>query len=327
MTTLPEEKQPQPEPAPQASTAAPAPASPSVSEPAVTDLKAEGTSVSVDAAPSVQSTSGQAESPAGPSTVASISSEAHAPTAQAEGLVADATAAPAVQTDALVADATSEVNAEADAPAEPDTTSNDGEQADKPLRPEGIARAREVFIEIVRTAFQVAVLFIIISTLMGRYEIHQISMEPNFHEGERVIVSRLDWLWDTIVVRFAKIADPSSSPFQPNVGDVVVFKSPSGLGDALIKRVIGVPGDTIEIRDSQIWRNGELLDEPYINGLPTNCNSTCAPITLDADTFFVAGDNRPSSLDSRSFGPVPGENMIGRVIARYWPLNRLSIFF
>ncbi len=72
--------------------------------------------------------------------------------------------------------------------------------------------------------------------------------------------------------------------------------------------------------------NGQLLDEPCVHGQPTACNSACAPVKLDEDMFFLMGDNRPSSLDSRSFGPVRGDRIIGRVVMRYWPLDQLDIY-
>ncbi len=115
-------------------------------------------------------------------------------------------------------------------------------------QPQGAGRIRRAILELVRTAIQVLVLFLIISALIGRFEIHQVCMEPNFHEGQRVIVSKLDNIWDNILVKTAHAAEPGSSPFTPKRGQVVVFYPPSGTGDALIKRVVGVPGDSIELR-------------------------------------------------------------------------------
>src|SRR5262249_41773469 len=152
---------------------------------------------------------------------------------------------------------------------------------------------------------QVLALFLILSALIGRFEIHQVSMEPNFHEGQRVIVSKLDGIWASLFVRTAQAAEAhKKSPFAPRRGQVVVLDPPSGEGDALIKAVIGVPGDLLEVKDNGVWVNGQLLDEPYVNGQPTSCNNQCQPLHLDQDAYFLMGDNRSSSLDSRSFGPV-----------------------
>ena len=193
-------------------------------------------------------------------------------------------------------------------------------------QPQGAGRFRRALSELVRTAIQVLVLFLVISALIGRFEIHQVSMEPNFHEGQRVIVSKLDNIWDNILVKTAHAAEPGSSPFTPKRGQVVVFYPPSGTGDALIKRVVGVPGDSIELREDGVWINDRVLEEPYVNGQPTACNGACQPVKLDEDMFFLMGDNRPSSLDSRSFGPVRGDRIIGRVVMRYWPLDKLEIY-
>ncbi|HEX5688934.1 MAG TPA: signal peptidase I [Roseiflexaceae bacterium] len=188
-------------------------------------------------------------------------------------------------------------------------------------------RIGRILFELVKTAIQVLVLFLLLSLLIGRFEIHQVSMEPNFHEGQRVIVSKLDGIWDLLVVRTAHAAETrTQSPFAPKRGQVVVLNPPNGDGDALIKRVIGLPGEQIELRDGVVLINGRQLDEPYANGLPTSCYSTCAPLTLGEDEYFVMGDNRPSSLDSRSFGAVPATKIIGRVVMRYWPLDKLDFY-
>jgi signal peptidase I len=188
-------------------------------------------------------------------------------------------------------------------------------------------RVRRAILELLRTAIQVLLLFLIISALIGRFEVHQVSMEPNFHEGQRVIVSKLDSIWSNLLVNTAHAADGhGSSPFAPQRGQVVVFNAPTGDRDALIKRVIGVPGDQIELRDSGVWVNGVQLDEPYVHGQTTTCNNTCSPIELDADSYFMMGDNRLSSLDSRSFGPIRDDRIIGRVVMRYWPFDQIEIY-
>jgi len=170
-------------------------------------------------------------------------------------------------------------------------------------------------------------LFLIISAVIGRFEIHQISMEPNFHEGQRVIVSKLGSIWSNLFVDTAHAADThKGSPFALHRGQIVVFRPPEGTGDPLIKRVIGLPGDTLSFGDGKVLVNGVALDEPYVHGAYTTCNNYCEPVTLAPDTYFVMGDNRLNSLDSRSFGPVPGEQIIGRVVLRYWPLDRIEIY-
>ena len=93
----------------------------------------------------------------------------------------------------------------------------------------------------------------------------------------------------------------------------------------LIKRVIGLPGETITITNGQVQINGQPIDEPYLNSLSTQCAQNCT-VTLGPGQYFVLGDNRSNSLDSRSFGPVSADNIIGQVVLRYWPLDKLEIY-
>jgi signal peptidase I len=189
-------------------------------------------------------------------------------------------------------------------------------------------RARSAIADLAKTAIQALLLFVILSALIGRFEIHQISMEPNFHEGQRVLVSKLDSIWSSLFVRTAHAADSRrNSPFALQRSQVVVFfKTPAPDQDALIKRAIGLPGDTVELRDGTVLINGVLLDEPYVNGAQTFCGNYCQPFTLGPDQYFLLGDNRANSLDSRSFGPIPASQLVGRVVLRYWPLKQVEVY-
>ena len=177
------------------------------------------------------------------------------------------------------------------------------------------------------TLAQALVLFLVLTALIGRFEVHQISMEPTFHEGQRVLVSKLDSLWSTLVVRTAHAAESrGSSPFALQRGQVVVFyRTPARGEDALIKRVVGLPGDEIEFTGGRVRINGASLDEPYIHGMQTGCSIHCGPITLGVDQYFMLGDNRLNSLDSRSFGPIAADQIVGRVVLRYWPLDQIEL--
>ena len=189
-------------------------------------------------------------------------------------------------------------------------------------------RARSAIADLARTAIQALLLFVILSALIGRFEIHQISMEPNFHEGQRVLVSKLDSIWSSLFVGTAHAADSRrNSPFALQRGQVVVFfKTPARDQDALIKRAIGLPGDTVELRGGAVLINGVRLDEPYVNGAQTFCGNYCQPFTLGPDEYFLMGDNRVNSLDSRSFGPIPASQLVGRVVLRYWPLEQIEVY-
>ncbi|MFZ9464296.1 MAG: signal peptidase I [Vulcanococcus sp.] len=113
----------------------------------------------------------------------------------------------------------------------------------------------------------------------------------------------------------------------PN-GSIVVFHAPAALVQAgydpkaaLIKRVIGQPGDVIAVRDGQLWRNGQLLPEAW---RAEPIAYTFGPVTVPEDTLLVLGDNRNASLDSHLWGPLPRSAVIGTAVLRYWPLNRLG---
>jgi len=156
------------------------------------------------------------------------------------------------------------------------------------------------------------------------------SMEPNFHDGEYLIVGEFGYKETDVVVGGAELF--RITPFKElHRGDSVVFRPPGIAGQFFIKRVIGLPGETIEIRDGRvIIRNaqspaGFVLDErSYLAlGAPTTGDRV---LTLHDDEYFVLGDNRTASRDSRSFGPVPKDRITGKVLIRAWPFDRFSIF-
>jgi signal peptidase I len=155
--------------------------------------------------------------------------------------------------------------------------------------------------EIVRTIIFVVVVTVLFDMAIPRSLVDGSSMMPTFVDGERLIVSRVHYLLT-----------------RPNRGDIVVFNSLEGDEIMLIKRVIGEPGDVVEWRDHQLYLNEHLVEEDYINEPCTSCpNETWI---LEADEYFVMGDNRNHSRDSRVFGPVPIDHIVGRVVFRYWPM-------
>ncbi|NJN66366.1 MAG: signal peptidase I [Chloroflexaceae bacterium] len=204
-------------------------------------------------------------------------------------------------------------------------------RSDAPSFPMGPAHRRAVqrtFAGIVETIIETVLLFCIVSSLVGHFEIQQSSMEPSFSEGQRVVVSQLESALPAWVSRTAHATGTSGGDvFGLKRGDVVVFyDTPQRQGIPLIKRVIGVPGDTLTIRNGAVLINNLAIDEPYVHGVPTTCHHYCGPLTLEADEYFLMGDNRSGSRDSRSFGPIPASQMIGRVILRYWPLDQFGFY-
>ena len=133
------------------------------------------------------------------------------------------------------------------------------------------------------------------------------SMVPTLQVGDRVFVNKF-------IYRF----------HEPNRGDVVVFKGVEGQDEDLIKRVVGLPGDQIEVRDGVLYVNGERQEEPYVNpDLPDR--SSYGPTTVPEGSFFAMGDNRADSRDSRFFGAVPFEKIEGEAFVVFWPPTHVRL--
>lgn len=131
----------------------------------------------------------------------------------------------------------------------------------------------------------------------------------------------------TLQINDRLIIDKVSYHFvEPNRGDIVVFSPTETLRaqnfkDAFIKRIIGLPGDTVEVAEGKVYVNGEALSENYLQDYP---NYQWGPEVVPADQYLVLGDNRNNSFDSHLWGFVPRDNIIGRAVVRFWPLNRMG---
>ena len=157
--------------------------------------------------------------------------------------------------------------------------------------------------EVLETMIPAVIIALLINLLLAQAtRVYGQSMEPNLHTDQRLVVEKISYNhW--LPVRGSQR------------GDVVVFRvNPNS--DLLIKRVIGLPGDRVEIRAGQVFINGELLDEPYLNQ-PTY--GDYGPVDVPPLHIFVLGDNRGFSNDSRAFGPLPLDMVIGRAWFSYWP--------
>lgn len=156
-----------------------------------------------------------------------------------------------------------------------------------------------------------AVLVMVYLFIMSPEEVNGSSMEPNFHDGEYILTNKVAY----------KLGDPKR-------GDVIIFKSWSNKDVDYIKRVIGLPGETVELKDNAIYVNDQKVDEPYLSpGVAIFGGSFLVegqPVVVPTDMYFVMGDNRPHSSDGREFGPVARADIIGVVILRYWPFSQFG---
>lgn len=140
------------------------------------------------------------------------------------------------------------------------------------------------------------------------------SMEPNFHDNEYLIINEITY-------RFK----------EAQRGDIVVFRYPQNPQEYFIKRVIGLPGEKIKFSDGNVYISKDenewtRLDENYLDASVKSFANSDQPVDIGSDEYFVMGDNRNSSKDSRSFGPVNKSFIIGKVLLRGFPFNRVSLF-
>jgi signal peptidase I len=194
------------------------------------------------------------------------------------------------------------------------------------ISPQPQPQSGRMLIDLLKMTLYAMILLIISSTLIARFEIEQTSMEPNFHPGQRIIVSQAERSYGSWINGSAYAAHPGSAAAAGlQRGQIVVFYETDDQSESpLIKRLIGLPGDQVAIHDGAVFVNNSRLSEPYLS-VSTTCLAYCF-LTLGADEYFFLGDNRPVSRDSRQFGPVPGERVIGRVVVRFWPLDQLTFF-
>lgn len=187
--------------------------------------------------------------------------------------------------------------------------------------------------EIVETALLALIIFVLVRTFVLNFKVDGRSMMPTFENGEMLLVNRnayraldawdfIDWIPGVDERNTTPIVDWGA----PQRGDVVVFTPPApGEDKPYIKRVIGLAGDEVFVHEGRVFVNGAPLEENYVGGRESNCPLSweyCnTPVEVPEGNVFVMGDNRTNSEDSRYFGPVPEENIIGKAWIVYWPTS------
>lgn len=155
--------------------------------------------------------------------------------------------------------------------------------------------------ELIETIALTLIIFLVIRFAAQSFRVDGASMQPGLHTDEFVIVDKMSYLFQS-----------------PQRGDVIVFHYPRDTSKDFIKRIIGLPGDTIRVTSTSVIVDGQTLHEPYIS-LPFNFENDTW--NLGPGQFFVMGDHRDNSLDSRSWGPLDRSFIIGKAVAVYWPVN------
>ncbi len=166
------------------------------------------------------------------------------------------------------------------------------------------------FVEIVVIALAMFVVMYLF--LFQPHEVKGSSMYPNFHDGEYLLTDKISYRLNS-----------------PKRGEVIIFKAPKNEEYDYIKRIIGLPGDTVMVKSGRVYINGKVIFENY---LPADFQTSAGDlwqegktVTIPANNYFVMGDNRDHSSDSRDWGPVPKENIIGKAFFRYWPPKRAGL--
>jgi len=156
--------------------------------------------------------------------------------------------------------------------------------------------------EIAGTLIIILALILIINAVSGRYKVIGSSMLPTLVDGEYVLASKMAyWIGE------------------PQRGDIIVLRPPAG-DVPYVKRIIGLPGERVAVRDGRVFINDVVLNEPYISGPAMYTGEW----VVAENTYFVLGDNRNNSSDSHAFGVVPREHILAKAIMGYWPLKRMA---
>lgn len=192
----------------------------------------------------------------------------------------------------------------------PDVRRNDGGV----IEDDDFSTPGSFFIEVIKVVIIASLILIPTRQfLIKPFYVRGASMEPNFHDFEYLVIDELSF-------RFR----------EPKRGEVIVFHNPSNKAEFFIKRIIGLPGDKVQIKNNEITiydaehPEGFTIDEFYLG--PSIVTTGRYVTTVGADEYYVMGDNRPASHDSRAFGPIVASSVVGRIWFRAWPPSRITHF-
>lgn len=177
--------------------------------------------------------------------------------------------------------------------------------------------------EITEAVLIALVVLVVLQTTVRNFKVEGSSMSPTLQGGQYLVVDQASFFkFDSermsraLPFWTAPEAKPEFAFDPPNRGEVIVFNYPLDPGKDFVKRVVGLPGETVEVRDGTVYIDGEALPEPYLQRRDA---SSSRPLALGEGEYYVIGDNRRNSNDSRAWGAVPEDNIVGRVWLVYWP--------
>ena len=187
--------------------------------------------------------------------------------------------------------------------------------------------------EIIEAVVLAAVVFMLLQVTVRNFKVDGSSMDPTLEDGQYLLVNRLVYLRVELdrlakIVPFWTAGEGSSrhAIHAPKRGEVIVFEfpdsNPNNPKKDFVKRVVGLPGETMRMFDGKVFVNEEVLDEPYLS---QKGHSNASEVTLGEGEYYVLGDNRTHSNDSRSWGAVPEANIRGKVWIVYWPAPGIQI--
>lgn len=168
----------------------------------------------------------------------------------------------------------------------------------------------KIILDLLEIAFIGIAVFILVYAFIGQpMQVTGDSMYPTLHDGDQIIAEKVS----THVTSLKR-------------GDVVIFKSPVDNVTPIIKRVIGLPGDVIYLKNNKVYVNDSALDEPYVYGMTFSDQlSSLSPYIVDGNSYFVMGDNRENSRDSRVWGAISNNSILGKGFVIFFPFNRIRL--
>ncbi len=190
---------------------------------------------------------------------------------------------------------------------------------------------RRILRDMLQTALLALFLFSGLQATVQNFRVEGSSMQPTLSEDQYLLVNKfLYYRFDgTSLSRYIPFLDiePGEAMFlfrQPQRGEIIIFHYPKDITRDFVKRVIAVPGDTVEMRSGRVYVNGVIVEESYLTE-PIGCTNL-AKQTIGPEEYFVLGDNRLQSNDSRTWGTVPLSNVVGKAWLSYWPTSRADLF-